>query len=227
VRLLSLRAIGAAVLGLALQAGVLPAQQRDTTAAPRPTAPDSVRADSVRADSVRADSASRRPRSRGRPRRASGAPVIPDSLLRPPISARRAFVYSLIIPGQGQTSLRRRRAAALFGSIEVGSLFMLLKSQNDLRIARAHRADSVFAGTYTPSTTGNPADSTANYIQDRLAARIGARRLHVQDWVATLIFNHLFAGADAFVAAQLWDLPAQVSVRPAPRGLTVNASIAW
>ena len=140
---------------------------------------------------------------------------------------RRAFLYSLVVPGQGQSSLRRQRAAALFASIEVGSIFMLLKSQNDLRIARAHVADSVFSGTYTPSTTGNPADSLPVYTQDRLAARVRARRLHVEDWVAALIFNHLFSGADAFVAAQLWDLPAQVSFRPAPRGLTVNASISW
>ena len=45
--------------------------------------------------------------------------------------------------------------------------------------------------------------------------------------MAALVFNHLFAGADAFVAAQLWDLPAQVSLRAAPRGLAVNASVSW
>ena len=36
------------------------------------------------------------------------------------------------------------------------------------------------------------------------------RRLHYEDWLAVLVFNHLIAGADAYVAAQLWDLPGKV-----------------
>jgi hypothetical protein len=155
------------------------------------------------------------------------ASTIPDSLLHPPISPSRAFLYSFVIPGQGQAALRRPRAAAFFASIEVGSLFMLFKSKNDLRIARDHQADSVFTGNYNPSTSGDPADSIPIYTPDPLAARIRARQLHVQDWVATLVFNHLIAGAEAYVSALLWDLPAQVSFRPAPRGVAVNASIAW
>ena len=50
------------------------------------------------------------------------------------------------------------------------------------------------------------------------AARVRARRTHYEDWIAVLIFNHLIAGADAYVAAQLWDLPARVGVRADPRG---------
>ena len=225
VRPLSLRAFGAALVALALHASPLASQQRDTTAARRPGAADSVRADSVRRDSVRADSVARARRPAARPRRAAPSSAIPDSLLRPPISPRRAFLYSLAIPGQGQVALRRKRAAALFGAVEVGSIFMLLKSENDLRIARAHVADSVFL-RFDPPPTGST-DSLAVYEQDRLAVRVRARRLHVEDWMAALIFNHLISGADAFVAAQLWDLPAQVSFQPAPRGLAVNASIAW
>jgi hypothetical protein len=33
-----------------------------------------------------------------------------------------------------------------------------------------------------------------------------------------LFFTHLFAGADAFVSAHLWDLPAQVGFQQLPGG---------
>ena len=218
MRLQLSRALLVASFALAAPAGPLVAQQRDSTRAPA--------RDSVARDSAARDSAGARSRRASRPRRGGPATsTIPDSLLRPPISARRAFLYSLVLPGQGQIKLRRHKAAALFGSIELGSIFMLLKSQNDLRIARAHVGDSVFLRFDPPTTVGG--DSVPVYRQDILAARVKSRRLHVEDWVAALVFNHLFAGADAFVAAQLWDLPAQVSLRAAPRGLAVNASVSW
>ena len=45
----------------------------------------------------------------------------------------------------------------------------------------------------------------------------------IEDWIALLVFNHLVSGADAFVAAHLWDLPAQVSTsESAPRTLNVG-----
>ncbi|HET7457689.1 MAG TPA: hypothetical protein VFJ74_08530 [Gemmatimonadaceae bacterium] len=201
--------------------GVAGAQQRDSTR-------DTTRAGPrTRADSllVATDTTTPRPaRVRTRARRPAPTSAVPDSLLHPPISPRRAFVYSLLVPGQGQTALRRPKAAALFATIELGTIAMIAKSKNDLRIARAHRADSVFTGNYTVGTDG---DSVRVYTQDPLVARIRARRLHVEDWMATLLFNHLFSGADAFVAAQLWDLPAQVSFQAAPRGFGVTASIPW
>jgi hypothetical protein len=40
----------------------------------------------------------------------------------------------------------------------------------------------------------------------------------VEDWIAFIIANHLFSGADAYVAAHLWDLPTQIEVKPAPGG---------
>jgi len=42
-----------------------------------------------------------------------------------------------------------------------------------------------------------------------------------------LIANHLFAGADAYVAANLWDVPTQLSVRSGPTGPMIVASIPW
>ena len=52
-----------------------------------------------------------------------------------------------------------------------------------------------------------------------------ARQLHVEDWVAVILFNHLFSGADAFVAANLWDLPAEMAVIPTSNGLAVAVSV--
>jgi hypothetical protein len=145
----------------------------------------------------------------------------------PPVTPRRAFVYSLIIPGLGQAALDRRYTGATFFLIEGLSLALLHRSQDDLRIARAFQGDSVpltwqvdpFTGVVAKNDKGDPIVATwqpTRYTGDL----VRARTLHVEDWVAILIFNHLFAGADAFVAAQLWDVPAHVSLRaaPLPRG---------
>ena len=50
----------------------------------------------------------------------------------------------------------------------------------------------------------------------------------MEDWITLLIVNHFIAGADAYVAANLWDVPADVSVAPAPGGrMAVVARIKW
>jgi hypothetical protein len=56
---------------------------------------------------------------------------------------------------------------------------------------------------------------------------VHVRQSHVEDWVAFLFANHLFAGADAFVAANLWELPAELSVRVTPDGANIGASVTW
>jgi hypothetical protein len=223
--------LAAALLTIVVATRPAGAQQRDTTrrdstardtvvrdttrAAPRPLATDSAARDTT--------AARRRGRVTAGPRRSPVVSALPDSLARPPISARRAFLYSLLVPGQGQTSLHRPKAAALFATVEIGTIAMIAKSKNDLRIARARVRDSVVTGF----TVGTDGDTTFTKVPDRLVARIRARRLHVEDWMATLLFNHLFSGADAFVAAQLWDLPGQVSFRPMPRGAAVTISVPW
>ena len=55
-----------------------------------------------------------------------------------------------------------------------------------------------------------------------------ARRLQREDWIAALFFNHVIAGAEAFVSAHLWDVPAAVSLSADGRGgATVVASLRW
>jgi hypothetical protein len=179
-----------------------------------------------RADSARAGAAPAR-----RPARAAAVDTTP----RPPLSPRRAFVYSALVPGVGQSRLQRYNAGALFVGVEMASIAMLVKSRADLRQVRRLYQDSIIVGYTGPDATGAV---TATYQQCRTSRdverpcpvtqdRVRARRLHTEDWIAAIIFNHLFAGADAFVAAQLWDLPAQVSAAPTERGVRVSARVAW
>ena len=144
--------------------------------------------------------------------------------LKPPVTPRRAFLYSLFVPGAGQAALDRPYVGGVFFAAEGLSLALVHRSAEDLRLARQFRGDSV-PETYKVDATGQPVlgddgrPTVATWTVSRYsAARMRARRTHYEDWIAVLIFNHLFAGADAFVAAQLWDLPARVGVRTAPDG---------
>lgn len=140
---------------------------------------------------------------------------------RPPLTPRRAFLYSLFLPGYGQSILGRPAAGAIFVLSESIALAMLRESRADLDEARRLRTDSlVIIGV---DGAGVPIRSSSPYDDDL----IDIRRGHVEDWVAFLIANHLFAAADAYVAAHLWDLPSQISVRQT-RGRTVLAArLAW
>ncbi len=158
--------------------------------------------------------------------RVPGLAAIPDSSVRPPVSARRAFLYSLLLPGSGQVRLERPNAAALFVGVELGALAMARKSAGDLRYARLRARRPVIGRFVRDPATGQfvPADTVTNRFTPEL---IRARRTHLEDWYAVLAFNHLFAAADAFVAAQLWDLPAQVALRASPGRSTLVVSWRW
>lgn len=170
-----------------------------------------------------------------------GAPQGARRVLKPyvaaPISARRAFVYSALIPGMGQAALDRKYTAATFFIIEAVSWALLRRSAEDERIAKSFLSDSVpQAYAIDPSTglaqrdpKGNPIVQTWSH-NGYTTDLVRARALHVEDWVAVILFNHLFSGADAFVAANLWDLPQHLGMRatPLPRGgaaLTFSFSV--
>lgn len=156
----------------------------------------------------------------------------PDST-KPPISPRRAFLSSLILPGYGQNRLDRPKAAMLFSTLEVVSIGMAAKSAHDLRDAKAVSQDSVVSTYKTDPATGlvtldpktrQPVPAT--YIHSRFDAdRVKARRVHFEDWIAAILFNHLFAAADAYVAANLWDFRANVATTPT--SARVSASFTW
>jgi len=141
---------------------------------------------------------------------------------RPPLSPRRAFLYSLLLPGYGQSVLGRPGAGAIFVLTESIAIAMLRESRADLAEARALKGDSlVFIGV--DPVTNQPIMQRNSYDQEL----IDVRRGHVEDWVAFLLANHLFAAADAYVAAHLWDLPAQISVRQGTGGTIVAARVQW
>jgi len=137
----------------------------------------------------------------------------------------------------GQAALDRKYTGATFFIIEAVSWALLRRSADDERIAKAFAGDSVpqsyaidpTTGLAQRDTHGNPVVATwsqTRYSQDL----VHARALQVEDWVAVILFNHLFSGADAYVAANLWDLPQHLSMRatPLPRGgaaLTFSFSV--
>jgi hypothetical protein len=149
-----------------------------------------------------------------------------------PISPRRAFLYSILLPGSAQARLDRGRAGSMFFLIEVAALTLVHRSAEDLRIARSSAGDSmplrysVDAATGRVNRDAKGAPVVAAWSVPRYNdAYVRTRRLHYEDWLAVIAFNHLFAGADAFVAAQLWDLPARIGVGVSPDGVRLEARL--
>lgn len=101
------------------------------------------------------------------------------------------FFRSLLIPGWGQASLDRKLTGGLFVMFEGLAWSMTLKSNIEQRFL--DRADTV---------TGV------------------ARRAERQDWVALIVFNHLFSALEAYVSAHLLDFPPDLRIRPLPGGRT-------
>jgi len=173
------------------------------------------------ADSVRQ---SRDTVSRNVPKAAaSERPVAARGRFTPPVTPRRAFVYSAIVPGLGQARLDRGSSGALFAAVELAAVVMVRRSSADLREARRYRTDTLATNfNVGPGGTLTPVERvTGRYDADL----VRTRRLHVEDWLAALAFNHLFSGADAFVAAQLWDMPLRVTAAPSPNGTVFVASL--
>jgi hypothetical protein len=154
--------------------------------------------------------------------RRSGADSTRAKLPKPPLSPRRAFLYSLALPGYSQSVLGRPTAGALFVLTESIALVMLRESAADLRQARRFRTDSLVVIGYDDAGT-TPITQVSAY-NDRL---VDIRRGHVEDWIAFIVANHLFAAADAYVAAHLWDLPTQISVESRRDGTVLAAKVSW
>jgi hypothetical protein len=141
-----------------------------------------------------------------------------------PLSPRRAFFYSFIMPGFGQSVLRRHKAATTFLLIEAIGVAMIRESAADAHEARRMATDTIVVSWVdaagSPQRTAVPPPFSSKEVQTRDA--------HVEDWVAVVVANHLLAGADAFVASHLWDVDARLAVRVLPGGgAAVGASFTW
>ncbi|HVX39116.1 MAG TPA: hypothetical protein VHB25_06020 [Gemmatimonadaceae bacterium] len=151
---------------------------------------------------------------------------LPADSLQPPLTPRRAFFYSFLLPGYSQTVLGRNKAAASFMLVEAISLGMIRESGADVHEARRTMNDTLVI-SYVDAQ-GNPLVVPDTARPRFTNTEVRTRRAHVEDWVALLVANHLFAGADAYVAAHLWDVPARLGLRLLPNhGAVLSASMAW
>jgi TatD DNase family protein len=179
------------------------------------------RADSLRADSVAAA-----------PRLADTARAVPvrtrriAPVAKPPLSPRQAFLVSFMVPGLGQARLDRTTSGALFAGVEMGAVLMLRRSLENLRDVRSASSDTL-PGNFTVDPSTGQLRPTGSVPPRFEASMERSRKLFVEDWIAAIVFNHLIAGADAFVSAQLWDVPRTIAVVPTRQGLALTASIRW
>jgi hypothetical protein len=98
---------------------------------------------------------------------------------------------SVLLPGWGQAVFGRRGTGAFFVFWEGLALTMTVKSLHQL-----HYQERI----------GLDPDSLAN------------KRDEFEDWLVLVVFNHLVAGAEAFVSANLWDFPADLRATKLPGG---------
>jgi hypothetical protein len=101
-----------------------------------------------------------------------------------------ALWRSLLVPGWGQAATGRHVTGALFVIWEGTTMYMTLKARQE-----------------------------ANYFRDSGAPNLDAKRQEAQDWLVLWGFNHLFAGAEAFVAAHLKDFPSDLKIQAVPGGV--------
>jgi len=155
---------------------------------------------------------------------AAAQPAVPDTL-KPPISPKKAFLHSLAFPGSAQNRLGRHRVAAGIIAVEAMSIAMIRESGADVREARRQLGDSLVI-SYV--------DDNGNKLSTPITERrrfgddeVSSRRSHVEDWIALLVANHLFAASEAFVAASLWDVNARVTLSGNRSNLMVGARIEW
>ncbi len=116
----------------------------------------------------------------------------------PPITPTGAFLRSLVLPGWGQSLLGRNVTSGVFIGFEAISITMVWKASWQLYYARE---------------------------RDKYVA---SHRQELQDWIVLLAFNHLMAGAEAYVSAHLWDFPAGLKMQALPGGRTgVGATVTF
>lgn len=118
---------------------------------------------------------------------------VPPFRVEPPIAPLAAFGRSLLLPGWGQAVLGRRVTGAFFVFWEGLTLTMTIKASRQLRYLESIGADEEL---------------------------LDAKRQEIQDWAVLIVFNHLLAGAEAFVSTYLWDFPVELEQRALPEGRT-------
>lgn len=114
---------------------------------------------------------------------------VPAFRIEPPISPLGALWRSMLIPGWGQATLGRRVTGAVFMFWEGVTVTMTLKARHQ-----------------------------RSYLERTGSNNVDAKSQEVQDWAVLWGFNHLISGAEAFVAAFLWDFPVELDTDIEPDG---------
>ena len=122
--------------------------------------------------------------------------VLPSDTLPKGVRPMGAFWRSFLIPGWGQAATDRHTTGAVFVAWEGVTAMMTLKAQQE-----------------------------ANYFKSIHSTSLELKRQEVQDWLVLWIFNHLFAGAEAYVSAHLRDFPPDLKVTAFPGGIGVSIPI--
>jgi hypothetical protein len=104
-----------------------------------------------------------------------------------------AMWRSMVLPGWGQAATGRHTVGAILLTWEGVTAMMTLKAQQE-----------------------------ADYMKQTGSSSLKAKRQEVQDWLVLWVFNHLFAGADAFVSAHLQDFPKDLQLRAVPGGVGLS-----
>jgi hypothetical protein len=123
------------------------------------------------------------------------AAAVADSQIQP-ISPMGAFFRSFLLPGWGQARLNRKLTGGIFVAWEGVTLGMSLKTRQELA-----------------------------YLRRTGSARAESKRREHEDWVVLLVFNHLFAGLEAYVSAHLADFPGDLRLEAVPGGLGASVSV--
>jgi hypothetical protein len=100
---------------------------------------------------------------------------------------------SMLLPGWGQAVNERHTVGAIFVAWESVTIMMTLK-----------------------------ADREADHFRRIGSSLLDAKRQEREDWLVLWVFNHLFSGAEAFVAAHLRDFPPDLKLRAVPGGMAVS-----
>jgi len=140
------------------------------------------------------------------------------------ITPRGAFVRSMLVPGWGHAEVGSYVRGGFYFAAQSTTLFMLLKSQSRLVLARERLdlMESVAGARLQASGITDPialedAVGRDPRVEDLRALEV-ARGEQRQDWLALGIFLVFLGGADAFVAAHLADFPVAVEITPTPEG---------
>ena len=128
--------------------------------------------------------------------RATSHIVLPSDTLRKGVRPMGAFWRSFLIPGWGQAVTGRTTTGAAFVAWEGVTAMMTLKAQQEV-----------------------------NYFRSIHSKNLELKKQEVQDWAVLWVFNHLFAGAEAYVSAHLRDFPPDLKVRAFPCGIGVSFPI--